>query len=380
MIKIVADDKIPFLKGVLEEKAEVIYLPGKDINTSVVKDADALIIRTRTKCNAALLEGSSVKFIATATIGFDHLDTFYLKQQGIEWTNAPGCNSGSVQQYIGAVLSTLALENNFSLKEKNLGIVGVGNVGSKVQKIAEILGMQVLLNDPPRERTEGKGKFVSLDELLKTSDIVTLHVPLNEGGPDNTFHLGDHDFFERMKTGSYLINSSRGEVVDNTKLKTVLSGNKLSGAVLDVWEHEPEIDTELLNKVNLGTPHIAGYSLDGKANGTAMSVQAVSRFFGLGQDNWFPDSVPLPERRHITLDGKDKTSEQLLQEAILHTYSVKQDDTRLRISPHNFETQRGNYPLRREFPAYHIKLINTRNDVENQLTDLGFQLKENETE
>ena len=380
MLKIVADDKIPFLKGVLEDKAEVIYLPGKDINASVVKDADAMIIRTRTKCNAALLEGSSVQFIATATIGFDHLDTDYLRQHGIKWTNAPGCNSGSVQQYIGAVLSTLALENNFSLKDKTLGIVGVGNVGSKVKKIAEILGMKVLLNDPPRERAEGKSKFITLDELLQRSDIVTLHVPLNEGGADNTLHLADHDFFEKMKAGSYLINSSRGEVVDNEMLKTVLSGNNLSGAVLDVWEHEPEIDLNLLEKVILGTPHIAGYSLDGKANGTSMSVQAVSRFFNLGLDNWFPDSVPLPERRHITLDGKDRTREQLLQEAILHTYSVKEDDTRLRISPQTFESQRGNYPLRREFPAYHIKLINAPNDMENQLTVLGFQLKENEKE
>ncbi len=380
MLKIVADDKIPFLKGVLEEKAEVVYLPGKEINASVVKDADALIVRTRTKCNAALLEGSSVKFIATATIGFDHLDTDYLRQQGIEWTNAPGCNSGSVQQYIGAVLSTLALENNFSLKDKTLGIVGVGNVGSKVRKIAEILGMQVLLNDPPRERAEAKSEFISLDELLKRSDIVTLHVPLNEGGADNTLHLADHDFFVKMKTGSYLINSSRGEVVDNEILKTVLFGNKLGGAVLDVWEHEPEIDLELLEKVILGTPHIAGYSLDGKANGTSSSVQAVSRFFNLGRDKWFPDSVPLPERRHITLDGKNRTGLQLLQEAILHTYSVKEDDTRLRISPHSFESQRGNYPLRREFPAYHVTLINTSDDLENQLTSLGFKLKEDDKE
>jgi len=236
-IKIIADDIIPFLKGVLEPYADIIYLPGNLINRESVMDADALLIRTRTKCNATLLEGTAVKFIATATIGFDHIDAEYYKSKYITWVNVPGCNSASVQQYITAALVTIAFNNDYNLSEKKLGIIGVGNVGSKVQKAAAVLGMKVKLNDPPRARKEGHGCFVSLDEILETSDIITIHVPLNKTGPDKTFHLFNAELFAKTKNGSWLINSSRGEVVETNAVKNALSSGKLSGAVLEVCEN-----------------------------------------------------------------------------------------------------------------------------------------------
>ncbi len=194
-MKIIIDDKIPYIKGALEPYAEVIYMPGGKTTAEVVKDADALITRTRTKCNEKLLAGSSVKFIATATIGFDHIDTAYCQKANIIWTNAPGCNSSSVEQYIASALMVMAEKKGFNLSEKTIGVVGVGNVGKKVARIADIFGMKVLLNDPPRARAESPEGFVELDVILRESDIITLHVPLNYEGIDKTFHLADESFF-----------------------------------------------------------------------------------------------------------------------------------------------------------------------------------------
>ena len=257
MIKIIADDKIPFLNGILEPYAEIKYLPGKQIDRDALMDADALLIRTRTKCTKALLEGSGIRFIGTATIGFDHIDTQFCDKHKIIWTNAPGCNSSSVQQYITAALLKLACDHQFNLKDKTIGIVGVGNVGAKVEKIAGILGMNVLLNDPPRARQEGEKNFVNLGTILYESDIVTVHVPLNVVGEDCTYHLFNKKSFKKMKKGVWFFNSSRGEVTDTAALKKALGSGKLGGAVIDVWENEPDIDLELMAKAFIATPHIA---------------------------------------------------------------------------------------------------------------------------
>lgn len=372
-MKIIIDDKIPYIKGALEPFADVVYLPGSQTTSEVVKDADALITRTRTKCNRQLLEGSNVKFIATATIGFDHIDTEYCREAGIKWTNAPGCNSGSVEQYIASALAVLSEKHHFALSGKTIGVVGVGNVGKKVARIAKAYGMKVLLNDPPRERTEGKGEFVSLDEILEQSDIITLHVPLNMTGEDKTFHLADDAFFAKAGKKPFVINSCRGEVVETEALKKALKTNQIAGAVIDCWENEPDIDRELLEMVDIATPHIAGYSKDGKANGTAMSVQAVSRFFGLGIDNWTCQNVELPASTEITIDETGKSTEEVLKEAVLETYNIRGDDKRLRLSPESFEKQRGDYPVRREFPVYHITLLNSSPETMKQLKTFGFK-------
>ena len=257
-MKIIADDKIPFLRDVMDSHVEVVYLPGSKITPADVKDADAVITRTRTKCNAGLLTGSTVKFIATATIGYDHIDTAWCEANGISWTNAPGCNSSSVAQYISSVLLNLACKQKISLRGKTLGVVGVGNVGSKIANVGEALGMRVLLNDPPRAEKEGSDRFVELTQVIAEADFITMHVPLEKGEKYPTYHLGDAGLFKAMKPGAFYINSSRGSVCDNQALKAALKQKTIAGAVLDVWEHEPELDLELLDLVDFGTPHIAG--------------------------------------------------------------------------------------------------------------------------
>ena len=374
-MKIVCDNKIPFLKGVLEPYAEVVYLPGRETTPEVVRDADAIITRTRTKCDAALLEGSSVKVIATATIGFDHIDTAWCEAHGIVWKNAPGCNSWSVKQYMGSVLATLARKHGFDLQEMTLGVVGVGNVGSKVAEIASLLGMKVLLNDPPRARREGSGGFVSLDEIVDRSDIITLHVPLTREGCDATWHLFDEARISRLNDGQILMNSSRGPVVDNAALKEALKRRALKGAVLDVWEHEPDIDRELMGLLDIATPHIAGYSADGKANGTTASVRTVAEYLGLPLTEWSPAEMPLPAQPlEFTLDAAGKTRQQVLSEAVLHTYDVLDDDRVLREHPELFEKLRGDYPVRREFTAFSVGLEGGTPEEAEILTKIGFNL------
>jgi erythronate-4-phosphate dehydrogenase len=374
IMKIVADNKIPFLKGVLEPYADVVYLPGAKIAKQDLLDADGLIVRTRTKCKKEILEGTNLKFIATATIGFDHIDGAYCDSNGIAWTNAAGCNSSSVAQYIASAVLSLAVEKKFSLSDMTIGIVGVGNVGSKVAKFAETVGMKVLLNDPPRARKEGEAGFVSLEKILSDSDIITFHVPLTMDGPDKTSYMADKIFFNSIAKRAWFINSSRGEVTDTAELKNILYTGKIAGAILDVWENEPNIDLEMLGLAKFATPHVAGYSTDGKANGTAMSVQALSRFFGIRElENWYPADVPKPAETIVNIDCGGKSKEQILLETIKFTYDVSGDDQRLRSSPKTFEKQREEYPLRREFPVFKIKLTNDGTNMETVLRELGFQ-------
>lgn len=375
-LKVTADNKIPFLKGVLEPYADVNYLPPAEITSDSIKGTDALLIRTRTKCDAKLLDGSDVKFIATATIGFDHIDTSYCDKKNIKWVSAPGCNSYSVQQYISSALVSIANKKNLELDKLTLGIIGVGNVGSKVAAAAKALGMTVLLNDPPRVRKEGNNGFVELNELIKQSDIITFHVPLNKEGIDKTFHMVDESFFEKLDAGRILFNSSRGSVVKTEAFKNALKSGKIKASLLDVWEKEPDIDKALLNMVDIATPHIAGYSADGKANGTAMSIRELNKFFNLGiEKEWYPKEIPAPSNNSlIQIDCQGKTEQQILAEAILMTYNIMNDDNTLRSSVETFEKQRGNYPVRREFTYYKINLINGSQKIVNSLRLLGFGL------
>ena len=374
-MRIVADDKIPFLKGALEPYAEVVYIPGKQINREILKDSDALLIRTRTICNENLLKGTSIRFIGTATIGFDHIDTHYCSKNNIIWTNAPGCNSSSVQQYIAAALLRISSEHHFNLKDKTLGIIGVGNVGSKVEKFARSVGMNVLLNDPPRARIEGKKNFHSLNTVLSGSDILTVHVPLNIVGEDQTWHLFNEESFKKIKRGAWFLNSSRGEVTDTYSLKNALYSGMLSGAVIDVWENEPNIDPELLQQAFIATPHIAGYSTDGKANGTSMVVNSLTKYFNLPSENWYPSDVPPPASPYISIDCNNKSDEEIIREAVIHTYNIDKDNSMLRISIQNFEKLRGDYPVRREFTSYTINLKDGTEKVLQTMKSIGFRMK-----
>jgi len=372
-MKIIIDDKIPYIRGAFEGVAEVVYLPGSKTTPEVAKDADAIVTRTRTICNEKLLTGSSVKFIATATIGFDHIDTDYCEANGIQWTNAPGCNSKSVEQYIASAIMVLAKKNGWNLSEKTIGVVGVGNVGSKVARICEIFGMKVLRNDPPRERVEGSEQFVSIQQVMEEADIITLHVPLNMKGEDATFHLGNESFLSALKKKPVLINSCRGEVIETKAIKDALESGQLSGFVCDCWENEPDIDLELLALTDIATPHIAGYSKDGKATGTLMSVQAISDFFGLGLNEWSPSGVEPPLNPVFGIDGAGLTEQEILSKAILHTYDIRNDDRDFRADIALFEQLRGDYPTRREFPAFTIIAKNVEEKTLNKLKQIGFK-------
>lgn len=379
-MKLVIDSKIPFIRGYAELLGETVYLPGAEITAADVRDAEALIIRTRTHCNRQLLEGSSVKFIATATIGYDHIDTDYLREAGISWTNCPGCNAASVAQYVKCSLYRLALAGCWGTDKSaesvfqnlTLGIVGVGNVGTQVLRMAQQLGFkQILLCDPPKE-TQGaalqksaadqkgvaaqKGadsqKFVTLSEVAQQADIITFHTPLtHEPTPYPTYHMADATFFAQVKPTAVIINSSRGEVVDTIALKEALQQGKLREAIIDTWEDEPHIDPQLLQRVFIGTPHIAGYSADGKANGTRMSLQAVAHHFGIDPSPFAAVSAPtLPEGFSYfpeTFDHLPAEVSPIIREALRH-YDPLRDSLALKQHPDQFESLRGNYPLRRE--------------------------------
>ncbi len=376
-IKIIADDKVPFLRGAFEEVAEIEYVPGKEMNNEIIKDADALLIRTRTKCNRQLLEGSKVTFIASATIGYDHIDTDYCDRKGIKWTNAPGCNSSSVEQYLTAALLTLADKHRFSLKDKTLGIVGVGNVGQKVSRIASSLGMKVLHNDPPREEREGKSGFHSLDDIRTESDIISFHVPLNLKTQHCTLNLANRDFLFSLKKNAIIINTSRGEIMDEPALKNALADGKVKDAVLDVWNNEPAPDRELLKLAGIATPHIAGYSVDGKAKGTEMSVRAISGFFDLGLENWKAKELPGTEIDNIVIDCGSMDEQEIISDIYLRTYEIMKDDASLRNDPGSFEDLRANYPVRREPSYYTVRLNNNPfENIDEILGNLGFSVLE----
>ncbi len=343
-MRIIIDDKIPYIRGEAERLGETLYLPGAAITPDDVRHADALIIRTRTLCNSALLKGSSVRFIATATIGFDHLDTDFLHTAGIAWTNCPGCNAGSVAQYVRNSLLLLEADGRLPQPQQTtVGIVGVGHVGSAVRRELSALGYRLLLCDPPREATGEKG-FVSLEKIEAEADVITFHTPLTRQGPHATYHLADAAFFARLQRRPVLINSSRGEVVDETALKRALSDQRISEAVIDTWEHEPDIDRSLLAAAYLATPHIAGYSADGKANGTRMVLEAVAAHFGIRKNfnilppAWSQDSIYYPE----AYDSAHPFAEHL------RLYDPRRDSLALKAAPAQFESLRGHYPLRRE--------------------------------
>lgn len=345
-MKIIIDNKIPYIKEAVEKIAdEVVYAPGKDFTPELVKDADALIIRTRTHCNRELLEGSKVKFIATATIGFDHINTAYCRQAGVEWANAPGCNSASVAQYIQSSLILFQQSRSISLEKMTIGIVGVGNVGSKVAEVCRKFGMRVLLNDLPREEKEGSASFVSLKTIAQECDIITFHVPLYKEGKYKTLHLADEAFFRSLKRKPVIMNTSRGEVIETQALWGAITSGLIADAVIDVWEHEPEIDLPLLKKVFIGTPHIAGYSADGKTNATRMALDALCKHFNIKAK--YEITPPAPDNPVIEASTYEN--------ALLKIYNPARDSDALKANPEQFEQLRGDYPLRREENAYKIK-------------------------
>ena len=340
-MKIVADTNIPFLKGVLEPYAEVVYMDGRSINREAMMDADAIVIRTRTRCCEETLSGTKVKMIASATIGTDHIDLQWCRENGIDVRNAEGCNAGAVANYIFSAMYAVTSRRAIKMEDAVLGIVGVGNVGRKVEHMARTLGLKVLLNDPPRAALEGEEGFVSLDTLLEQATIISIHVPLDS----TTQGMCNDAFFEKMRPGTIFINASRGEVVDEAAL--LRARPKLGALVLDTWCNEPNVSQILIDACDIATPHIAGYSYQGKQNGTAMAVQAIARHFGFKDLEFFSPAMEdalMPK----VINVKGKTQGEIAA-AVQYNYPIFTDDFLFRVNPSNFEKLRSEYNYRREF-------------------------------
>ena len=330
-MKIVIDNAIPYISGVLEPYATVVYRPAAEISHEDAVDADMLIIRTRTRCDRCLLEGSRVQLIATATIGFDHIDLGYCAAHGIEVVTAQGCNAAGVLQWVGAALASLAVDEGWQPQQKTLGIVGVGHVGSLVEEYGRMWGFRILRCDPPRQQREG-GDFLPIEEVAAEADILTLHTPLD----NTTRHLADSRLLSLMRPDATFMNAARGEVADTAAL--VEAPQRM---VIDVWENEPRIDHRLLDKAFIATPHIAGYSAQGKANATAAVVRAAARHFALPLEGWYPPQATPVERRPIAW-------EQMCQ-SIGRYFDIAQQTRSLKASPETFESMRNNYHLRQEY-------------------------------
>ena len=376
MLKIVADENIILASEAFSSLGNVFLLPGRKITNKEVIDADILLVRSVTKVDKNLLNNSKVKFVGTATIGRDHIDQEYLTSQGIFFIDAAGCNADAVAEYVFTSLFEIASEKQFILSEKSIGIIGVGNIGGRVSKLASSLGMKILKNDPPLKRLTKREDYIEVDEILEC-DIITLHVPLNMDGNDKTFHLFDHQKLEKLKEDTILINASRGAVINNKALLEIKNKNNLY-TVLDVWENEPNINNDLLQKTNIATPHIAGYSYEGKVNGTVMLYHALCNFLNEKQE-WKP-VFPKVTEKTIKVNFQDETNS--LQKLFSVIYRIKNDDKQLRNILGMLENERGkyfdklrkNYQLRREFSNYFLELKNSNPLIQSFLKTFGFNL------
>jgi erythronate-4-phosphate dehydrogenase len=375
------DEATPYGRETFGRAGEVRTFSGRAVGREDVRSADALIVRSVTRVDARLLEGSAVKFVGTATIGMDHLDLNYLDARGIHVTNAAGSNANAVSEYVAAALLAMAERRAWNLAGKSIGIVGVGHVGSLIEKKAAALGMEVLLCDPPLRETTGNSRYGFFEDVAG-ADILTLHVPLTKAGPYATRHMIEREVLRRFSPYQYIINSSRGSVVDGASLKESLMGKEIEGAVLDVWEGEPGIDLSLLDLVDIGTPHIAGFSLDGKIRGTAMVFEELCRFFGI-HETWDTGNLfPPPQRLRIPTGchGQDA-----LRCVVLQAYNLLGDDADLRTLKDlsateagvRFDRLRTGYRLRCEFPHFLVELGAER-DLASTFRALGFRVDTDE--
>ena len=371
-MNIIIDNKIPFIKGILEPFAEIRYLSPQLINNTNIKNADALIIRSVTKCNNELLHNTKIKFIATATIGFDHIDTNYCKENGIAWINAPGCNSTAVQQYTINAILYLGKQYKLDITKLTLGIVGIGNIGSKVVKSAKALGINILLNDPPRERNENSDEFVNIETIRKESNIISFHVPLTYEGIDKTYHMVDEYFIDGLKMKPFIINTARGEIAKSDELFTAIRDKKIQKAILDVWDNEPYITQNLAEQVLLGTPHIAGYSIEGKARGSLMAITEIIDFFGFEIDKVEAEKKIMPRKQNIMLNCEDQPEDEILEQLLSDTYSIKKDHELFMYNLHNFEKLRSEYNYRHDYTGYNILPANCSETIVEKLKMIGF--------
>lgn len=366
-MNIIADNTIPYLKGIIEPIANITYLSSGQFTKEAIQNADALIVRSIDKCTQEILTGSQVKLITTATIGFDHIDTDYCEKAGITWYNAPGSNALSVAQYLISSLVTLSIESGEPLSGKTIGIIGVGHVGKQVEKLCTALGMNILRNDPPRAEQEGDSEFVSLQTIAQKADIITLHTPLTREGKHKTYHLANQPFLDSLQKRPWFINASRGAVHDTEALLNAHQSGKIGALVIDCWEKEPDIHKKLLEIAAIATPHIAGFSADGKANATRMCLEHISRFFQV-EITSINKVVPLPPSQPIIDLNRFDTKR--VENAILSTFNPLKINSSLRENPEKFEWFRAHYEYPREFNAYTI--LNATPEETIKLEKLGF--------
>ncbi|WP_237886350.1 4-phosphoerythronate dehydrogenase PdxB [Pseudomonas sp. PGPR40] len=359
---IVADENIPLLDAFFEGFGEIRRVPGRAIDRATVEQADVLLVRSVTNVNRALLEGSKVRFVGTCTIGTDHLDLDYIQQAGITWSSAPGCNARGVVDYVLGSLLTLAEIEGADLTQRTYGVVGAGEVGGRLVKVLQGLGWNVLVCDPPRQAAEG-GDYVRLEQVIEQCDVISLHTPLNKQGPQSTWHLFDKNRLNQLKPGAWLINASRGPVIDNAALRQVLLQREDLQAVLDVWEGEPEVDVALAELCVLATPHIAGYSLDGRQRGTAQIYQALCEFLGQPAQVSLSDLLPAPWLSAVTLNANCDPAWALAM-LCRGVYDPRRDDADFRrslvghVSEQRaaFDALRKHYPLRREIDGLQVRI------------------------
>jgi len=375
-MRIVADENIPLLDAFFAGFGEIQRLPGRSIDRAAVADADILLVRSVTPVTRELLEGSPVRFVGTCTIGTDHLDLDYFQQAGIQWSSAPGCNARGVVDYVLGSLLTLAEIEGVDLAQRTYGVVGAGQVGGRLIKVLKALGWNVLVCDPPRQAVEG-GDFVSLEEILQRCDVISLHTPLDKGGEHPTWHLLDQSRLQQLRHGSWLINASRGAVVDNAALHHILLDREDLQAVLDVWEGEPKVNTDLADLCVIGTPHIAGYSLDGRQRGTSQIYQALCAFLGQDALISLADLLPKPWLAEVTLDERTDPV-WALNTLCRGVYDPRRDDADFRRSlvgsvsqPVAFDLLRKNYPPRREIEGLNVRINGQSAALQQLVTALG---------
>jgi len=363
---------------------ETVVLPDREITRADLLDADALVVRSKTKITRELLEGTPVKFVATATAGADHIDAEWVESQDIFWTASPGCNANSVSEYLIVALLTLAQRHNFTLAGKTIGVVGCGNVGSRVVKKCAALGMRVLQNDPPLAAKNPEKPFLPLETLLTESDIITLHLPLVKEGSWPTEQLADFQFFEQLNPGSIFINAARGDICDYDALLSAQQNGTISHTILDVWTPEPAFRTDVLKATDLATPHIAGHSYEGKLNGTINCYHQLCSFFEI-QETWdIAASLPPMEISDLNVDCAGKSDEAVLLQITSALYDIESDDRQIRVAAvddeivraKNFDSLRKNYPVRREFYNTTVHVKNATPLLIQKIKALGFFLLE----
>ncbi len=375
---IAVDEKIPYWEQAFPPIGEVRLFSARKVRPSDLGDADAMVVRSVTRVDAGLLEGTRIRFVGTATIGMDHVDENYLRQRGIYFTNAAGSNANAVAEHIVAALLLLARRTEWSLAHKSLAVIGVGHVGSKVVHKAAFLGIRTVLCDPPLRDSTGDRKYLPFQDVLN-ADILTLHVPLTKEGPYPTWHMFDQTLLGRLAERQFLLNTSRGAVIDNRALKDTLRRNSIEGAVLDVWEGEPRIDYELLRMTDLGSPHIAGYSLDGKVEGTAMILEELCRFFGI-PCTW--DTAGIYPASALIAPAPGTSGLDAVCSVVLQAFDILVPDASLRalerLAPDAaasaFDQLRNDYPLRPEFRHFVVELDGKNQDLAAPLSGLGFRV------